>query len=114
MGSPDRVLQVRNMPPISPGCDGNGTRIRPNRRLNCRHAICLAGPEPQPRQMTAILRPSVGLRLAFAAFAAVAASALVLGPARAQTPTLEDVRKHDQELEAVRAEQKKTLDSQKK
>ena len=35
---------------------------------------------------------------------------------RSQTPkpTLDDVRKHDQELEAVRAEQKKALDSQKK
>jgi len=66
--------------------------------------------------MNAILRPSVGLRLALAAFTAVAASALDLGSAQSQTqkPTLEDVRKHDQELGAVRAEQKKALDSQKK
>jgi septal ring factor EnvC (AmiA/AmiB activator) len=63
--------------------------------------------------MTAATHPSVGLRLAFAA---VSALALTLGSATAQTPkpTLEDVRKHDQELEAIRAEQKKTLDSQKK
>src|SRR5215472_18247127 len=66
--------------------------------------------------MNAILRPSVGLRLALAAFTAVAASALDLGSAQSQIqkPTLEDVRKHDQELEAVRAEQKKAVDSQKK
>ncbi len=63
--------------------------------------------------MTAISRPFVGLRLALAAGCALA---LALGCAKSQTPkpTLEEVRKHDQELEAVRAEQKKALDSQKK
>jgi murein hydrolase activator len=63
--------------------------------------------------MNAILRLSVGLRLAFAA---VSALALAVGPAQSQSqkPTLEEVRKHDQELEAVRAEQKKALDNQKK
>jgi murein hydrolase activator len=62
--------------------------------------------------MTVASRPSVGLRLAFAAAAAFALAA----PAAAQTPKpgLDDIRKHDQELEAVRAEQKKALDSQKK
>jgi septal ring factor EnvC (AmiA/AmiB activator) len=62
--------------------------------------------------MTAASRPSVGLRLLFAAASALA----VAGPATSQTPKpgLEDIRKHDQELEAVRAEQKKALDSQKK
>jgi septal ring factor EnvC (AmiA/AmiB activator) len=41
---------------------------------------------------------------------------LAVGPAASQSqkPTLEEVRKHDQELEALRAEQKKALDSQKK
>jgi septal ring factor EnvC (AmiA/AmiB activator) len=63
--------------------------------------------------MKAISRPSVGLRLAFAASCALA---LAVGPARPQSqkPSLEDVRRHDQELEAIRAEQKKTLDAQKK
>src|SRR5438105_7027821 len=76
-------------------------------------ANAVLGQKPQLRQMTAASRPSVGLRLAIAA---VAASALTFGSAAAQTPkpTLEDVRKHDQELEAIRAEQKKALDSQKK
>ncbi len=62
--------------------------------------------------MTAASRPSVGLRLLFATAAALA----VVGPATSQTPkpSLEDVRKQDQELEAIRAEQKKTIDSQKK
>jgi septal ring factor EnvC (AmiA/AmiB activator) len=62
--------------------------------------------------MTAASRPSVGLRLLFATAAALA----VVGPATSQTPkpSLEDIRKHDQELEAIHAEQKKTLDSQKK
>jgi septal ring factor EnvC (AmiA/AmiB activator) len=62
--------------------------------------------------MTAASRPSVGLRLLFAAASAL----MVVGPATSQTPkpSLEDIRKHDQELEAVRAEQKKALDSQKK
>jgi septal ring factor EnvC (AmiA/AmiB activator) len=63
--------------------------------------------------MTDASRLSVALRLAFAA---VSALALTLGSAQAQAqkPTLEDVRKHDQELEAIRAEQKKAIDSQKK
>jgi septal ring factor EnvC (AmiA/AmiB activator) len=63
--------------------------------------------------MTAASRPSVGLRLLFAAASALAFAAV---PAQSQTqkPTLDDVRKHDQELEAIRAEQKKALDSQKK
>jgi septal ring factor EnvC (AmiA/AmiB activator) len=63
--------------------------------------------------MTAFSRPSVGLRLAFAAGCALA---LAAAPAKSQSqrPSLEDVRKHDQELEAIRAEQKKTLDAQKK
>jgi len=68
--------------------------------------------------MTAAARPSIGLRLAFAAAAAFA----LAGPATSQTPTpppapkpsLDDIRKHDQELEAIRAEQKKGLDAQKK
>jgi murein hydrolase activator len=62
--------------------------------------------------MTAASRPSVGLRLLFAA----ALASVAIGPAATQTPKpgLEDIRKHDQELEAVRAEQKKALDSQKK
>ena len=63
--------------------------------------------------MTAAASPSVGLRLVLAA---VSALVLALGaaPAQTQKPTLEDVRQRDQELEAVRAEQKKALDSQKK
>jgi murein hydrolase activator len=62
--------------------------------------------------MTAASRPSVGLRLLFATAAALA----VVGPATSQTPkpSLDDIRKHDQELEAIHAEQKKALDSQKK
>ena len=62
--------------------------------------------------MTAASRPSVGLRLVLAAAAALA----VVAPATAQTPkpSLDDIRKHDQELEAIRAEQKKVVDSQKK
>jgi septal ring factor EnvC (AmiA/AmiB activator) len=67
--------------------------------------------------MTAASRPSVGLRLLLAAAAALA----LVGPATSQTqtaqtakPSVEDIRKHDQELEAIRAEQKRALDSQKK
>jgi murein hydrolase activator len=62
--------------------------------------------------MTVASRPSVGLRLAFAAAAALA----LVAPAAPQTPKpgLDDIRKHDQELEAIRAEQKKAVDSQKK
>jgi septal ring factor EnvC (AmiA/AmiB activator) len=63
--------------------------------------------------MTAAARPSVGLRLAIAVASALG---LVVGGASAQSqkPTLEEIRQHDRELEAVRAEQKKALDSQKK
>jgi murein hydrolase activator len=69
--------------------------------------------------MTAASSPTVGLRLAFAAVS-VSALMFAIGAASAQTqqqtakPTLEDVRQRDQELEAIRAEQKKALDSQKK
>jgi len=63
--------------------------------------------------MTAASRPSAGLRLVFAAASALA-FAVVPAQSQSQKPTLEDVRKHDQELEAIRAEQKKALDSQKK
>ena len=65
--------------------------------------------------MTAAARLSAGPRALLAAVASLAL-ALALGAATAQTqkPTLEDVRQRDQELEAVRAEQKKALDSQKK
>jgi septal ring factor EnvC (AmiA/AmiB activator) len=47
---------------------------------------------------------------------AAAAALAVVAPATAQTPkpSLDDIRKHDQELEAIRAEQKKVVDSQKK
>src|SRR5215475_9436548 len=62
--------------------------------------------------MTAISRLPVALRLAFAAGCAWV---FAVAPATPQSPkpTLEDVRKQDQELEAIRAEQKKALDSQK-
>jgi len=92
--------------------NGNETRIRPNRPVNCgtAHAV---GSKPQIRQMTAASRPSAGLRLVFAAASALA-FAVVPAQSQSQKPTLEDVRKHDQELEAIRAEQKKALDSQKK
>ena len=65
--------------------------------------------------MTAAARLSAGPRALLAAVASLAL-ALAVGAATAQTqkPTLEDVRQRDQELEAVRAEQKKALDSQKK
>jgi septal ring factor EnvC (AmiA/AmiB activator) len=68
--------------------------------------------------MTAASSPSVGLRLAFAAIS-VSTLLLAIAAAPAQTPpqkpkpTLEDVRQRDQELEAIRAEQKKAVDSQK-
>ena len=47
---------------------------------------------------------------------AAAAALAMAGTAASQTPKpgLDDIRKHDQELEAIRAEQKKALDSQKK
>jgi murein hydrolase activator len=62
--------------------------------------------------MTVASRPSVGLRLAFAAAAALA----MVAAATAQTPKpgLDDIRKHDQELEAIRAEQKKASETQAK
>jgi len=47
------------------------------------------------------------------AIVAACALALPFGPASAQKPTLDDVKQRDQELESVRAEQKKALESQK-
>jgi septal ring factor EnvC (AmiA/AmiB activator) len=55
-------------------------------------------------------------------FAAAAVFALAIAAASAQTPpqvpaakpSLDDVRQHDQELEAVRAEQKRSVDAEKK
>jgi murein hydrolase activator len=67
--------------------------------------------------MTAPVRPCVIPRRLFAAAAALAlACALAAGPIAAQTPkpTLDDVHQRDQELESLRAEQKKALDAQKK
>lgn len=46
------------------------------------------------------------------AIVAACALALPFGPASAQKPTLDDVKQRDQELESVRAEQKKALESQ--
>jgi septal ring factor EnvC (AmiA/AmiB activator) len=46
--------------------------------------------------------------------ALVLALSLVAASAQTQKPSLDDVRQRDQELESVRAEQKKALDSQKK
>jgi septal ring factor EnvC (AmiA/AmiB activator) len=64
--------------------------------------------------MTAAVSNSVGPRTLFAAGTAFA-FALTMGAASAQQkPTLDEVRQHDQELEAVRAEQKKAIDNQKK
>lgn len=67
--------------------------------------------------MTAPVRPCVIPRRLFAAAAALAlACALAAGPIAAETPkpTLDDVHQRDQELESLRAEQKKALDAQKK
>lgn len=67
--------------------------------------------------MTAPVRPCVIPHRLFAAAPALAlACALAAGPIAAQTPkpTLDDVRQHDQELESLRAEQKKAVDAQKK
>src|SRR5689334_4680231 len=67
--------------------------------------------------MTAPLRPCVIPQRLFAAASALAmACALATGPIAAQTskPTLDDVRQRDQELESLRAEQKKAVDAQKK
>jgi murein hydrolase activator len=76
---------------------------------------CCARIEIALRHMTAAARLSARPRALLAAVPALA-FALLVGAATAQTPkpTLDDVRKRDQELEAVRAEQKKALDSQKK
>ena len=60
---------------------------------------------------TAICHPA-GPRKLFAMVAACAL-ALPIGAASAQKPTLDDVRQRDQELDAVRAEQRKALESQK-
>jgi septal ring factor EnvC (AmiA/AmiB activator) len=64
--------------------------------------------------MTAAVSNSVGPRTLFAAGTAFAL-ALAMGAASAQQkPTLDEVRRHDQELEAVRADQKRVIDNQKK
>jgi septal ring factor EnvC (AmiA/AmiB activator) len=62
--------------------------------------------------MIAATRPSARARLPVA----LSVAALVVGAALAQTPpaTLDQVHQHDQELDTIRAEQKKALDSQKK
>jgi murein hydrolase activator len=62
--------------------------------------------------MTSAICHSAGPRKLFAMVAACAL-ALPIGAASAQKPTLDDVRQRDQELDAVRAEQKKALESQK-
>ena len=62
--------------------------------------------------MTSAICHSAGPRKLFAMVAACAL-ALPIGAASAQKPTLDDVRARDQELDAVRAEQKKALESQK-
>jgi murein hydrolase activator len=62
--------------------------------------------------MTTAVCHSVGPRTLLAMVAACAL-ALPFGPASAQQPTLDDVKQRDQELGAVRAEQKKALESQK-
>jgi len=62
--------------------------------------------------MTTAVCHSAGPRTLLAMVAACAL-ALPFGPASAQKPTLDDVKQRDQELDAVRAEQKKALESQK-
>jgi septal ring factor EnvC (AmiA/AmiB activator) len=62
--------------------------------------------------MTSAICHSAGPRTLFAMVAACAL-ALPIGAASAQKPTLDDVRQRDQELDAVRAEQRKALESQK-
>ena len=62
--------------------------------------------------MTTAVCHSAGPRKLFAMVAACAL-ALPIGAASAQKPTLDDVRQRDQELDAVRAEQRKALESQK-
>ena len=79
--------------------------------------------------MTAAVSPSVRPRTRFAVLPALPLMLLVgtaaaqtptptqtqnQAPAPAQKPTLDDVRQHDRELESVRAEQKKAVDTQKK
>jgi septal ring factor EnvC (AmiA/AmiB activator) len=65
--------------------------------------------------MITATRPSARTRV----LAAVSVAALAVGAALAQTPTsppatIDEVHQHDQELDTLRAEQKKALDSQKK
>jgi len=62
--------------------------------------------------MTTAVCHSAGPRKLFAMVAACAL-ALPIGAASAQKPTIDDVRQRDQELDAVRAEQRKALESQK-
>jgi len=62
--------------------------------------------------MTSAICHSAGPRKLFAMVAACAL-ALPIGAASAQKPTIDDVRQRDQELDAVRAEQRKALESQK-
>lgn len=62
--------------------------------------------------MTTAICHSAGPRKLFAMVAACAL-ALPIGAASAQKPTIDDVRQRDQELDAVRAEQRKALESQK-
>jgi len=62
--------------------------------------------------MTTAVSPSAGPRTLLAMVAACVL-ALPFGPASAQKPTLDDVKQRDQELDALRAEQKKALESQK-
>src|SRR6266700_1305778 len=63
--------------------------------------------------MTAAARPALRPRVLLAA---VSVLALALGAAAAQSakPTLDEVRQRDQELEAVRAQQRKAIDGEKK
>ncbi|HEY2136665.1 MAG TPA: peptidoglycan DD-metalloendopeptidase family protein [Xanthobacteraceae bacterium] len=62
--------------------------------------------------MSAIDCHSVRPRTLFAAVPALAL-ALSLAPALAQAPTLDQVRQHDQELEAIRAQQKAAIENEK-
>src|SRR5689334_18673140 len=62
--------------------------------------------------MTTAVSHSAGPRMLLAMVAACVL-AWPFGPASAQKPTLDDVKQRDQELDAVRAEQKKALESQK-
>ncbi|HUI94802.1 MAG TPA: hypothetical protein VLX44_03540, partial [Xanthobacteraceae bacterium] len=100
------------------------TLFRPNRRLKASPEISRSGTSISPR-MTVAISPSVRPRTRFAALPALAVMFLVGAaaaqtqapsgtPAPAQKPTLDDVRQRDRELESVRAEQKKAVDTQKK